>query len=60
LGIWEGLNNPDFNPAEFDGFRKETGLNSFVISPTKWIEKTNATGITVTAGKYGGTMRIKT
>ena len=45
LGIWEGLNNPNFNPVEFDGFRKEAGLHSFVLSPTKWIEKTNAIGI---------------
>jgi hypothetical protein len=55
LGIWEGLNNPSFNPVEFDGFRKEAGLNSFVLSPMKWIEKTNAVGIIVSAGKYGGT-----
>jgi len=55
LGIWEGLNNPQFNPVEFDGFRKEAGLNSFVLSPTKWVEKTDAIGIIVSAGKYGGT-----
>jgi len=55
LGLWEGLNNPSFKPVEFDGFRKEAGLNSFVLSPTKWIERTNAIGITVSAGKYGGT-----
>jgi len=55
LGIWEGLNNPDFNPVEFDGFRQEAGLNSFVLSPTKWIEKTGAIGIVATSGKYGGT-----
>jgi len=55
LGIWEELNNPNFNPVEFDGFRKEAGLNSFVLSPTKWIEKTNAVGMIVSAGKYGGT-----
>jgi len=28
LGIWEALNNPGFNPIEFDGFRKSAGLNS--------------------------------
>ena len=55
LGIWEGLNNPDFNPVEFDGFRKDAGLNTFVLSPTKWIERTNAIGIVVAAGRYGGT-----
>ncbi|MCL2294056.1 MAG: KilA-N domain-containing protein [Spirochaetes bacterium] len=55
LGIWEGLNNPDFKPVEFDGFRKEAGLNSFVLSPTRWIEQTNAIGLIVASGKYGGT-----
>ena len=55
LGIWEQLNNPGFKPVEFDGFRAEAGLNSFVLSPTKWIEKTNAIGIIATSGKYGGT-----
>ena len=38
LGIWEGLYNPCFNPIEFEGFRKEAGLNAFTLSPTKWIE----------------------
>ena len=32
LGIWEHLNNPNFKPIEFDGFKKEAGLNSFVLS----------------------------
>lgn len=39
LGIWERLNNPDFNPIEFDGFRKKAGLNSFTLTPKQWIEK---------------------
>jgi len=42
LGIWEQLNNPDFNPVEFDGFRKQAGLNSFTLTPKQWIEKTHA------------------
>jgi len=42
LGIWEQLNNPDFKPVEFDGFRKEAGLNSFTMNPKKWISSTNA------------------
>jgi hypothetical protein len=42
LGIWEFLNNPDFKPVEFDGFRKLAGLNSFTLTPKQWIEKTNA------------------
>ncbi len=35
LGIWEGLYNPNFNPIEFEGVRKEAGLNAFTMSPTK-------------------------
>ena len=42
LGIWETLHNPVFNPLEFEGFRKEAGLNAFTLSPTRWIESTNA------------------
>ena len=33
LGIWEQLKNPDFKPIEFDGFRKQAGLNSFTLTP---------------------------
>ncbi len=45
LGIWEQLNNPDFKPLEFEGFRKRAGLNSFVLTPKQWIEQTGAIGI---------------
>ena len=55
LGFWETIYNPDFKPVEFDGFRKEAGLNSFVLTPKKWIETTNAIGITSKSGRYGGT-----
>ena len=55
LGIWETLHNPDFNPLEFEGFRKEAGLNTFTLSPTRWIEVTNAIGLVSQAGRYGGT-----
>lgn len=55
LGLWEQLNNKDFKPVEFDGFRKEAGLNSFTMSPTKCINSTNAVGIISKAGRYGGT-----
>lgn len=41
LGIWETHYNPNFNPLEFDGFRKEAGLNAFTLSPTKWVDQTN-------------------
>lgn len=59
LGIWEQLNNPDFKPVEFDGFRKEAGLNSFVMTPKRWIETTNAIGIVSKSGRYGGTFAHK-
>ena len=45
LGIWEQLNNPDFKPLEFEGFKKQAGLNSFVLTPTQWIKATGAIGI---------------
>ena len=47
LGLWVMLHNPDFKPLEFEGFRKEAGLNAFTMSPTKWIENVNAKGIRV-------------
>lgn len=59
LGIWEKLNNPDFNPVEFDGFRKQAGLNSFTMTPRQWIEKTGAIGIISKKGRYGGTYAHK-
>ena len=58
LGIWEGLYNPCFNPIEFEGFRAEAGLNAFTLSPTKWIESTNAIGLKTYAGRYGGTYAV--
>lgn len=55
LGLWEKLNNPDFKPVEFDGFKMEAGTNAFTLSPQKWITATNAIGIISKAGRYGGT-----
>ncbi|MDF1618687.1 KilA-N domain-containing protein [Petrocella sp. FN5] len=55
LGLWESLHNQDFKPVEFDGFRKEAGLNAFTMSPTKWITAVNAKGIISKSGRYGGT-----
>ena len=54
LGFWELLNNENFNRVEFDAFKNEYGRNSFVMTPTKWINKTNAIGIKSKPGKYGG------
>ncbi|MBD3385574.1 KilA-N domain-containing protein, partial [candidate division KSB1 bacterium] len=59
LGIWEQLNNPGFNPIEFDGIRKQAGLNSFVLTAKRWIETTHAIGIVSKAGRYGGTYAHK-
>jgi hypothetical protein len=55
LGTWEQLNNQHFKVVEFDHFKMQAGLPSFVLSVTEWIDKTNAIGITVKKGKYGGT-----
>ena len=59
LGIWEQLNNPQFNPVEFDGIRMQAGLNSFTLTPKQWIQATGAMGITSKAGRYGGTFAHK-
>ena len=55
LGLWERLHNSDFNPLEFEGFKKQAGANAFTMSPKKWIETTGAIGIVSKAGRYGGT-----
>ena len=55
LGLWEQLNNPAFKLVEFDQFKSEAGLNSFVLPPQTWIEKTGAIGLISKSGRYGGT-----
>ena len=55
IGLWETLNNPNFNRVQFDTFRNEAGLNRFTMTPSKWIESTGAIGIVSKAGRYGGT-----
>jgi hypothetical protein len=59
LGLWEQLNNPDFNPIGFDGIKKQVGLNSFTLSAKEWIRETNAIGLISKAGRYGGTYAHK-
>jgi hypothetical protein len=49
------MNNPDFKVVEFDHFKMQAGLPSFVLSPGQWIEKTNAIGVVARSGRYGGT-----
>lgn len=55
LGVWEQLNNPEFNSLEFEGIRNEAGRNSFYLSVKKWVEATGAVGVYAAAGRYGGT-----
>ena len=55
MGLWEILNNPNFNRVQFDTFRNEAGLNRFTMTPQKWIDSTNAIGIISKSGRYGGT-----
>jgi len=54
LGIWEEMNNPNFKGNEFVTFKTQAGLNSFNLTPKKWIDATNAIGIVSKAGRYGG------
>lgn len=54
LGLWEQLNNPNFNPIEFEGFKNQAGRNAFTLSPRKWISSTNAIGLISKSGRYGG------
>lgn len=54
LGIWETINNPDFNTTEFSSIRNESGSNGFVLTTKQWVEKTNAIGIYSKSGRYNG------
>jgi KilA-N domain len=59
LGTWEQINNANFKVVEFDHFKMQAGLPSFVLSISEWIQNTNAIGIIVKKGKYGGTYAHK-
>lgn len=59
LGLWEEINNLKFKGVEFDSFLKQAGSNAFVLSPQKWIEKTDAIGLVSTSGRGGGTFAHK-
>ena len=59
LGIWERLNNPDFNYVEFDIIKSMAGLNNFRLSAKEWMERTHAVGIISKTGRYGGTFAHK-
>lgn len=59
LGIWEKINNPKFNYPEFGVIESESGVNRFIMSVGQWIQRTNAVGLIVKAGRYGGTYAHK-
>jgi len=54
LGVWESMYNEKFKLPEFEGFRNRAGLNSFTLSPKKWVETTNAIGLNSKSGRHGG------
>lgn len=54
MGIWEQINNPDFNVTEFGNIKNESGDNGFVLTSKQWIERTRAVGIIAKPGRYGG------
>lgn len=59
LGTWEMIHNPNFKVVEFDHFKTQAGLPSFVLSASEWVEKTDAIGLVVKKGRYGGTYAYK-
>ncbi len=59
LGLWEILNNPSFKGVEFDPLLKEAGSNAFTLSPSRWVETTNAIGILIKNGANGGTFALR-
>ncbi|GBU07393.1 hypothetical protein AwDysgo_07240 [Bacteroidales bacterium] len=59
LGIWEKVNNSNFNCVEFDTIKSQSGLNSYRLSAKEWVDKTKAIGIISKAGRYGGTYAHK-
>ena len=52
IGLWEEIHNQNFNLVEFDQIKTEYGRNSFAMSPTQWIKRTNAIGIISKGGRY--------
>lgn len=50
---WEQLYNPHFNRDHLDTVRKDISLNSYRITPKKWIELTGSIGILAKSGRHG-------
>jgi len=59
IGIWEQLNNTEFNYGEFATIKSKSGLNNFKISVKEFTERTNAIGLQAKAGRKGGTYAHK-
>ena len=59
IGIWEEMNNPNFNLMEFHKIKNQAGSNGFIVSSSKWINSTNSIGIRSSTGRYGGTYAHK-
>lgn len=59
LGVWERINNPNFNSPGFEGIREQAGLNRFTISAKKWVQLTGGIGLIAKTGRYGGTFAHK-
>ncbi len=59
LGIWEKINNTNFNYPEFGVIEQNAGVNRFIMSVGQWVERTQAKGLLVKGGRYGGTYALK-
>ena len=59
LSVWEQIYNSEFKVFESEHFKKEAGLLTFTPSVSEWISQTNAIGLYVKRGKYGGTYAHK-
>ncbi len=59
LGVWENINNPNFNYPEFGVIGRDAGVNRFIMSAGQWVDRTKAVGLIVRAGRYGGTYAHK-
>ena len=59
LGLWERINNSEFNSTEFEGIKNSAGTNRYYLSTKKWVETTKAKGLIAKAGRYGGTYAHK-
>ncbi len=57
LGLWEHFHNPEFNYLEFEAIEREAGLNSFVLTPKRWVEQTGAKGIVTKQGRYAAAIQ---